>query len=331
MNHNKNKILFLITGGTILSEHPDPIAGAVPNVNIESYLARHPFLFDKVEIEFITFSQIDSRLMTPEIWLNLAKELNKYLQNDNYCGAIILHGTDTLEETAFFLSLTCHGPKPVVLTGAMRPADEFDTDGPRNLQNAIDVILSSSKEHTGVSVVFNGHIYSPSHLFKTNTSLPNSFSVGRTGHLGVIENDKVKWFHRVLPYAKLPLPNSLPKVDMFFLYPGFDKNFLSYSIQSGAQGLVVVGYGCGNIHDELAPQLVEIRTKGVPIVMSTRVQDGSVFPAYGGPGGSKTLHSAGFVYHHDLSPFKARILLMLCIATFGQDIDKINECFVQGE
>lgn len=323
------KILFLITGGTILSEKRDAESGALPHLNIDTLLSRYPFLKDKAEIDVRVFSNIDSRLMTPDIWLDLAKTLQETLQDRHYQGVVILHGTDTLEETAFFLSLTCHGDKPIVLTGAMRAADEFDTDGPRNLQQAIEVVLSAKDEHAGVTVVMNGHIYSPTYVFKTNTSLPNSFDVGRVGPLGVIENDQVKWFHRVKPYAKFPIPKALPKVDILFATPGVDNQVIQFLMKNGAKGFIVVGYGCGNIHDDLAHELLFAHQQGLPIVMATRVREGSVFPVYGGKGGGFELQKAGFIYHHDLSPFKARILLMLAIAEFKYNPAKIAECFAK--
>lgn len=326
MQSNK-KILFLVTGGTILSETTHPTTGAIPTLDVDAYLKKNAFLSKKVSIDVARFSNIDSRLMTPEIWLQLAKTLNDHLKKNIYQGIIVLHGTDTLEETAFFLSLIAECTIPIILTGAMRSADEYDTDGPRNLQHAIEVILSESEEHKGVMVVFNGHIYSPSYLSKMNTHLPNSFDVNRIGHLGVIENDRVKWFNRLRRFAELPLPKQLAKVDLFFTYPGFDAGLLNYAITQGAQGLVIAGYGCGNVHDSLAPELHKIIQKNIPIVMATRVREGSVFPVYGGPGGGIELNKMGVLYHHDLSPFKARILLMLAIANYGCDTMKIQGCF----
>lgn len=326
MQHNK-KILFLVTGGTILSETTHPATGAIPTLDVDAYLKKNAFLSKKANIDIERFSNMDSRLMTPDIWLQLAKTLNEKLKQQIYQGIIILHGTDTLEETSFFLSLIAECTIPIILTGAMRSADEYDTDGPRNLQHAIEVILSESDEHKGVMVVFNGHIYAPSYLSKMNTHLPNSFDVDRMGHLGVIENNRVKWFNRLRRFAELSLPAQLAKVDLFFTYPGFDASQLNDAITKGAQGLIIAGYGCGNVHDNLVPELHNIIQKGIPVVMATRVREGSVFPVYGGPGGGVELHKMGVLYHHDLSPFKARILLMLAIANYGNDLMKIQACF----
>lgn len=323
----QNKILFIVTGGTILSTHAGMHVGTMPTVDVEEYLKKNILISSKISIDILRFSNIDSRLMTPVLWVNLAKAVQENIQHADYRGIIILHGTDTLEDSAFFLSLVTPQHKPVILTGAMRSADEFDTDGPRNILHAIEVILSAKPEHAGVMVVFNGQIYSPTYIYKASTHLPNSFDVSRTGHLGVIENNRVKWFHPPSPYATLPLPATLPQVDLFFVYPGFDSRLLRDYVVRDAKGVVIAGYGCGNIHDDVVPAIETLTTKSIPVVMATRVHEGSVFPVYGGAGGGVGLNQLGVIYDHDLSPFKARILLMTALAAYGKDHAKIADCF----
>src|SRR5690606_28632080 len=127
--NKKPDILLIVTGGTILSETTDPQSGSIPSLDIDAYLSKNAFLTERASITVHRFANIDSRLMTPDIWLALATTLTQLIHQTDYCGIIILHGTDTLEETAFFLSLTLSSQKPILLTGAMRSADEYDSDG----------------------------------------------------------------------------------------------------------------------------------------------------------------------------------------------------------
>ena len=239
---------------------------------------------------------------------------------------IVSHGTDTLEETAWFLDLTVSSRKPVVLIGAQRNASDPDFDGPRNLLNAVKVCVSPQAQDLGAMVVLNNQINAARDVVKTQTANVEAFQSGTFGWLGEVWDDGVVISRLPARRQFLPITTSLPRVDIVSMYGGADGAMIHAAVAAGAKGIVIQGLGLGNVNREVYDAVVEAISNGVCLVMSTRVQQGRARPLYGFTGGGKTLAEAGVIFADDLSPQKARILLMLALASIT-DARQIQRLF----
>ncbi|MCL1985322.1 MAG: asparaginase [Betaproteobacteria bacterium] len=323
----KDSVVFIATGGTIAMKI-DPVKKApVPAISGEDLLATVPDIADIAKIEVKNISNVPSCEMSPERWVELQKAVTAALQRPEVAGVIISHGTDTLEETAYFLDLTVKSNKPVVLIGAQRNASESDFDGPRNLRNAVRICVSPEARDMGAMVVLNGHINAARNVVKTNTSDVETFKSGDLGELGVADYDRVIFYRAPLHRQHVPVTaDVLPKVDIIYMYGGADGGLIKAAVERGAKGIVLAALGWGNISTKAYEVVKEVIAGGTPVVVSTRVWNGRVLPHYGYPGGGKTLKEAGAVFADNLSPQKARLLLMLAMQT-TRDQGKLQEYF----
>lgn len=310
---NLPKVVVLATGGTIAMK-VDPETGAtVPALSGEDLVNAVPELRQLANIQVVNFSNIPSEYMNPEIWCNLSKKVDDILAHSDVKGIVITHGTDTLEETAYFLDLTLKSDKPVVCIGSQRSASEKDTDGPRNLLNAVKIVLSKQSAGKGVMVVLNHYINAAREVRKTHTSNVETFQSGIYGYLGYVDLDRVIFFRESIRRQKLALPQILPRVDLIAMYTGADGSYVRYAVDSGAKGIVIIAVGLGNVNEAMYDAIKYALNRGVAVVISTRVPNGRVLPVYGNKGGSATLKEIGAIFSDDLSPAKARILLMLTL------------------
>ncbi len=320
------KVVVVATGGTIAMKIDPNTGGPVPALSGDDLVSAVPELKDLAAIEVVEFSNIPSDYMTPERWVDLSKTVDEVLAKEDVKGVIITHGTDTLEETAYFLDLTVNSEKPVVCIGAQRSASEKDTDGPRNLLNAVKIVLSPESAGKGVLVALNHYINAAREVTKTHTSNVETFQSGIYGYLGYVDHDKVIFFRDPLRRQNLPLPDKLPEVDLIPMYPGADGGHIKFAVESGVKGIVVEGYGWGNVNDVMYEAIKAAIDKGVVVAMSTRVYHGRVLPVYGFKGGGATLKEIGVVFTDDLQSWKARMLLMLALAQ-TTDLEKIQSYF----
>jgi L-asparaginase len=251
----------------------------------------------------------------------------KALSSEEVAGVIITHGTDTLEETAYFLDLTVRSEKPVVLVGAQRNASERDFDGPRNLLNAARICAAPQARGRGVMIALNNQINAAREATKTHTSDVETFKSGDAGFLGVVDQDRVVFARTPTRRQSIVLKDGpLPRVDIVAMYAGADATLLRAAVAGGARGVVVQALGLGNVNIPLYEAIKEAIERGVAVVISTRVPNGRVLPVYGVAGGGKLLKEAGAVFADDLSPQKARILLMLVLQTTS-NASEIQEFF----
>jgi L-asparaginase len=320
------KVVIVATGGTIAMKIDPATGGPVPALSGEDLVSAVPELKDLAVIEVVEFSNIPSDYMTPDRWVNLSKTVDEVLSKEDVKGVIITHGTDTLEETAFFLDLTLNSEKPVVCIGAQRSASEKDTDGPRNLLNAVKIILSPDSTGKGVMVALNHFINAAREVTKTHTSNVETFQSGIYGYLGYVDNDKVVFFRESLRRQKFPLPEKLLEVDLIPMYPGADGAHINFAVEEGVKGIVVEAYGWGNVNDVMYEAIKSAIEKGVVVAISTRVYNGRVLPVYGFKGGGATLQKIGAVFTDDLQSWKARMVLMLALAQTN-DVQKIQSYF----
>ena len=304
----------IATGGTIAMKI-DPVKNApVPALSGEDLLAGVPDLSKVARVRVESLFNIPSGDINPERWATLQKAVARALANDEVVGVVITHGTDTLEETAYFLDLTVPGDKPVVLVGAQRNASERDSDGPRNLLNAARLCVSPEARGRGVMIAMNGQVNAAREATKTHTSDVETFKSGDFGFLGVVDQDRVVFARAPSRRQHIALRGGpLPRVDIVPMYAGADGALLRAAVAAGAKGVVVQALGWGNVNVPLYEAVKEAIGKGVVVVVSTRVPNGRVLPVYGNPGGGKTLQEAGAVFADNLSPEKARILLMLAL------------------
>jgi len=272
------------------------------------------------QVEVENLSNVPSDYMDPDRWVQLQKSVAQALARPEVAGVIVSHGTDTLEETGWFLDLTVDSQKPVVLIGAQRNASERDFDGPRNLLNAARICVDGGARGKGSMIALNNQINAARDAVKTHTSDVETFKSGDLGFLGVADYDRIVWYRAPSRRQHIALRamgegQHLPRVDIVPMYGGADGTFVRAAVAAGAKGLVIQALGWGNMNVPMFQAVKEAIGKGIPVVISTRVWTGRVLPNYGFEGGGKTLQQAGAVFADNLSPQKARILLMLALQT----------------
>lgn len=305
---------MIATGGTIAMKI-DPVKNApVPALSGEDLVAGVPELAKIARVRVENPFNIPSDYMDPERWVTIQKLVERALASDEVAGVIISHGTDTLEETAYFLDLTVASDKPIVLVGAQRNASERDFDGPRNLLNAARICVSPQARGKGAMIALNNQINAAREATKTHTSDVETFRSGDFGFLGVADHDRVVFARTPTRRQYIGLKgDALPRVDIVPMYPGADGTLFRAAVAAGAKGVVIQALGWGNINIALYDAMKEAIDRGVVVVISTRVLNGRVLPIYGFKGGGKTLKEAGAIFADNLSPQKARILLMLAL------------------
>jgi L-asparaginase len=309
-------VVVLSTGGTIASKQNPSKGGYEAALSGEDLVGAIPAIRKIAQIQVEQISNISSSDITPEIWMRLAGRVNDLLAKPNIAGIVVTHGTNTLEETAYFLDLTTTSTKPVILAGAQRPASDPDSDGPRNLLDAIRVAVSPEAVNKGTLVVMNGQINPARDVTKTNTSQVETFRSLEFGQLGVVDEDGVRFYRAPLRRQTIAVgPQTvLGRVDIIVNYAGADGLLIRSLLRAGdVNGLVIAGMGLGGVTSVMFDAIKEARAKGVPVVISTRVPTGRVFSLSAMKGSSLTLRQIGCVLADNLSPQKARVLLMLAL------------------
>ena len=322
-------VAVLSTGGTIASKQNPSKGGYEAALTGEDLVAAVPAIRKVAQIRVEEISNISSSDITPEIWIRLARRVNDLLAMPNIAGVVVTHGTNTLEETAYFLDLTTTGSKPVILVGAQRPASDSDADGPRNLLDAIRVAVSPDAVNKGALVVMNGQINPARDVTKSNTSHVETFRSLEFGQLGLVDEDGVRFYRAPLRRQTIPIGSEvgLGRIEIIMNYAGADGLLIRSLMRSGdVNGLVIAGLGLGGVTSPMYDAIQEARAKGVPVVISTRVPTGRIFPLSAMKGSSLTLRQIGCVLADNLSPQKARVLLMLAL-TKTRDPEALQKYF----
>ena len=330
MAYAKPKIVILATGGTIAGSIDSSISTTgykAGVVGIQTLINAVPQIKDLADISGEQIANIDSSNMTDAIWLKLAKKINKLFE-DGVDGVVITHGTDTMEETAYFLNLTIKSNKPVVLVGAMRPSTAMSADGPKNLYNAVALAANKEAKDKGVMVAMNDKIFPARGVIKAHSLNVDAFSSPDLGDLGYIVDGKVYFYNNTLKLhtKKAPFDVSkidfLPKVDILYTYSNDGSAVAAKALfENGTKGLVIAGSGAGSIHENQKNVLKELLKDGMKIVVSSRVYAGRVAI-------SDDDKKLGFISGEDLNPQKARVLLMLAL-TKTQNNEKIQDYFIK--
>ena len=315
-NKKRPSIMILATGGTIAgaaatATQPGYTSGQVP---IEGMIAVVPGIDALAEVSGEQLANVGSQDITFAIMIELANRINTLLGSGDIDGVVVTHGTDTMEETAHFLNLAVKSKKPVVMTGAMRPATAVSADGPLNLYNAVAVAAAPAATGRGVLVVMNDRIHGAHSLTKTNTTSVETFLSPVNGLIGTVIYGKIKYFRR--PFRQHTYRSEfsvdgvtdLPRVDILYACADMPADLVECSVSRGARGIVIAGDGNGNMNAETVQQASRAAGKGAVIVRSSRVPTGTV---------SRNVEidddSLGFIVSDELNPAKARILLMLAL------------------
>jgi L-asparaginase len=312
----KPNVTILATGGTIAgtgasSTKTNYTAGQVA---IGALLDAVPQVQDIANVTGEQVVKIGSQDMSDEVWLKLANRINELLARADVDGIVITHGTDTMEETAYFLNLVVKSDKPVVLTGAMRPSTALSADGPLNLYNAVVVAASKESVGKGVLVAMNGLVLDAHGVLKTNTVDVQTFQAPNSGAIGYIINSKVVYNnvtlkkHTTQSVFDVTGVKELPKVGIIYSYSNVEPVALAALLNAGYKGIIHAGVGNGNIHVNMFQPLADAAQKGVVVVRSSRV-----------PTGPTTLDNEvddakyHFVASQELNPQKSRVLLQLAL------------------
>ena len=309
-------VVVLATGGTIASV-TDPRAGRVLRSG-EAVTASLPALAG-VEVRTVPIFMQSSFALTAKNWDQLRRAAAEQLRLPRVAGVVVTHGTDSIEETAYLLHLLHGDSRPVVVTGAIRPADALEPDGPSNLRDAVIVAASAPARNRGVLVVFDGLIFAAAGTRKVDTTARAAFDSPDFGPVGSVR-DGHPVFPQQAPRAA-PIPSvsgcadlSSVRVDIVAIYPGADGIALQAHAAARARGLILEATGSGNAPPELTSTVAKLTAAGLIVVVSSRVHRGSIAPLYGGPGGGGELAAAGAIPSGWMRPSQARIALMALLA-----------------
>jgi L-asparaginase len=314
----KPNIVILATGGTIAGAAASGTQAGYSSgaVTIDAMLKAVPGATDLANIKGEQIANIGSQDMSFDIMLKVAKRINELLPSPDVDGIVITHGTDTLEETAFFLNLVVKSDEPVVLVGSMRPSTAVSADGPLNLYNAIGVAVDPAAKSRGVMVVMNDWIHAAHSLTKTSTTAVQTFLSPVRGLVGIASYGNNDWYnmpawkHTTRSEFDISRVTTLPRVDIVYAYADMPADAITSAAERGAKGIVIAGVGNGNMNAASVQAASKVAKSGVPVVRSSRVTTGSV-----GRNVELNDDELGLVASDELNPQKARILLMLALLT----------------
>lgn len=319
----QKKILMIHTGGTIAMSE-DKTTGKVGHLSSNPLNETAGIFSQFADLTIENIFHLPSPHMTIDHMFLLSQFINDHYED--FDGIVITHGTDTLEETAYFLELTCDLPIPIVMTGAMRSSDEIGSDGLSNLRSALFVALSDQSAKAGVLVVMNDEIHSATYVTKTHTTNLATFQTPTFGPLGLVVKDQVIYFQKLVRQEHYAIFTVEPRVALLKAYAGMDDSLFAIVDQVGYDGLVIEGLGAGNLPPQTVSAVGRLIAKHVPIVMVSRAFNGVTEDVYDYPGGGKQLHQMGVIFTQGLTGVKARIKLIVLLAS-GVPKDELIDYF----
>jgi L-asparaginase len=329
----KPHIVILATGGTIAGAQASSsqVGYKSGSFSVDDLIKAVPHMDDLADLSGEQVANIGSQTMNHEVWLKLAKRVNEVLSDTNADGVVITHGTDTMEETAYFLSLVVKSDKPVVLVGSMRPATAISADGPANLYNAVALAANPEARGRGPMVVLNDEIHYAREVEKMNTTALNTFQSPNRGRAGVMNVGTVHFFSRNVTRFGMNsefsvdamTTNDLPLVEIVYSYANLGPEVINSMVKQGVKGIVLAGVGDGNSTDAAIAALADAAKQGVAVVRSSRTGSGLVVRNV-----EVDDDKNGFIAGMELNPQKARILLMLGL-TKTSDPKKLQEYFME--
>ena len=322
-------IVILATGGTIAGAGGTGTQSSYTSgaVGIDTMVNAVPGIEKLANIKGEQISNVGSQDMSFEIMLKLAKRINELLPTSGVDGIVVTHGTDTMEETAYFLNLAVKSDKPVVMVGSMRPSTAVSADGPLNLYNAVAVAADPNAKGRGVLVVMNDQIHAAHSLTKTSTTAIQTFMSPLRGVVGVSAYGKNDWYnnppwkHTAQSEFDISKVTKLPRVDVIFVSADMSADLIDASVNAGAKGIVIAGVGNGNMNKAAIDAASRAVKKGVVVVRSSRVATGLVDRNV-----EVNDDELGFIASDELNPQKSRILLSLALLNQTEPA-KLQEMF----
>jgi L-asparaginase len=325
----KPKVYIVATGGTIAGAAPSQTEAGYQSgaVGVETLINAVPQLKDIAQVSGEQIASIGSQDMNDAVWLKLAKRVNEILAQSDVAGVAITHGTDTMEETSYFLHLVVNSDKPVVLTGSMRPSTAMSADGPLNIYNAVAIAADPMARGRGVLVTLDDDIHSGHDIFKTHSTDIGTMASGEAGLIGVALFGKNIWYrmsnnvHTTKSEFRVEGINALPRVDIIYAHANMSPDIITSAAKNGAKGLVIAGVGDGNMTSPAVDALKAVIAQGVVVVRSSRTNGGII---------RRNIEldddKLGTVAAMELNPGKARVLLQLAL-TKTKDPGKIQGYF----
>jgi len=324
-------VRMIATGGTIAGAQASAgdygyKSGAY---DVDTLISAVPNLDKLADITGEQVVNIGSQDMNDEVWLKLAKSVAAAQADDDVDAIVIMHGTDTLEETSYFLSLVTQGTKPVVMVGSMRPATAVSADGPGNIYNSVAVAISPEATGKGTLVSLNDEFHYARNIVKTNTTSLQTFESVNRGPAGLVHTGTVEWFEPMnkklgkatgFDVARL---DKLPRVDVIYAHANMSADLIDAAVKNGAQGIVIAGVGDGNMTSPALDAVKKHAANGVVIVRSTRLPEGLVLR-----NNEVNDDEMGFVASGEFNPGKSRVLLQLAL-TQTSDPKRIQEMFYE--
>lgn len=313
----QKNIYILATGGTIAGAQADPNKPGYKagSFSVEDLISAVPKLKNIAKLKGEQVSNIGSQDMNDAVWLKLGRRVNQLLKRDDVDGIVITHGTDTYEETAYYLNLVVNSTKPVVMVASMRPATAISADGPMNLFMGVVVATQEEANGRGVLCVINNEIHYAAEVTKYMTVNLAAMKSPNRGLAGRVDAQEVRFFsptikkHTVNSELKVAADvKELPQVEIIYAHSNMGRNMIDAAVKSGARGIVIAGVGDGNMTSVALDALTEYAKKGIVVVRSSRVGMGAVKRNIEVNDDEK-----GFIASMELNPSKARILLQLAL------------------
>ncbi len=326
----KPKVVILATGGTIAGAALEPTDPGYKSgaVGVDVLIDAVPQLEEIADVSGEQIASIGSQDMNDEVWLKLAKRVNQLLASDDVDGIAITHGTDTLEETSYFLQLVTKSDKPVVMTGSMRPSTAMSADGPLNIYNCVAIAADPAARGRGVLVLIDDDIHSAHDVVKRHTTDVATFTSGEPGLVGVSLFGENTWYRAP---AKVHTAKSefsiaadqkvLPRVDIIYAHANMSPDLIAAAAKNGAKGIVIAGVGDGNMTAPALAEVGRVVEQGVVVVRSSRTNGGITRRNI-----EVNDDELGTVASMDLNPAKARVLLQLALLK-TTDAKKIQDYF----
>ncbi|MGE4194148.1 MAG: asparaginase [Pseudodesulfovibrio sp.] len=323
------EIVIFFTGGTIGMSPVEGKEGVAPGGNFEGLLNQLAPQESEVVLRPVLWSDKPSPHMTPADMFRLARDVEEALMEESVLGAVVLHGTDTLVETAYMCDLVVHSDKPVILTGSMRYYSEAGYDGIRNLANTVRACLLPLPPGIGACILMTDRIFAAREAVKVNSLNVDAFESREAGVVGYVAGESVLLARRHStpnPRRKISPPAIEPNVPLLTAYTGIDRSLVDHARSRGAKGIVIEGFGAGNVPPSMVEGIEACLEAGLPVVLATRCIEGGVWPIYGYPGGGADLYAKGVILSGRLGGPKARIRLM-CALGLTSDPEEIRALF----
>ena len=326
-----SRVVILATGGTIAGSAASATDADYTSgrISVDAMIDAMPQLATIARVSGEQVASVGSQDMTVSIMIDLARRIGELLDDNTIDGVVVTHGTDTMEETAYFLNLTVKSRKPVVMTGAMRPFTAISADGPLNLFNAVAVAADPQAAGRGVLVVMNDRIHGAHSLTKSNTTAVETFVSPINGLIGTVNYGQTEYFrrpsrrHTHASEFSLAGVTALPRVDIMYACIDMPADLIDCSVKRGARGIVIAGDGNGNMNAATIARAARAARKGIIIVRSSRVPTGTV-----GRNLEIDDDGLGFIASDELNPAKARILLMLALLK-KRRLDTLQRLFLR--